>query len=42
VRRPPDDYTELEWLAFKTRETHRRRSSTFRRFIHNVLGLCFR
>jgi hypothetical protein len=42
TRRAHGDYNELAWLSLKAKKTRRRRRCRFHRFIHNVLGKCFR
>jgi hypothetical protein len=40
MRRPPDEYDQTEWLAFRAREIRRQRRCVLRRFIHYI-GRCF-
>jgi hypothetical protein len=36
------EHDERTWLSLKAKETRRARRCRFHRFIHNVLGKCFR
>lgn len=42
ARRVRGDYDERERQSFRTRELRRDRRSVFRRFVHGIVGLCFR